>query len=262
MEKTNKTHLLKIGNSIVFGSSGVDYTLENGVIYIPETDRFSDDVKLTISTTMNLPEKLYTPNSDAKFMNKVITSFKNSPKTLGVLLAGEKGTGKTVMAKNIAKESGLPIITVDGSFRPHKLKALMSNLEDVSTCIIFDEFDKLGDDYNTDYMLQVFDGIMSSGKHLVLFTCNETEDVNSYMLDRCSRVRYYREFGEMSPSMVAEILKDRLDDKENVSEITDFIMDKFGLVSFDNVASFADEINAYPNDSYADLFKDMNISER
>ena len=82
------------------------------------------------------------------------------------------------------------------------------------------------------------------------------------MLDRCGRIRYYREFEEMGPSMISEILTDRLDDKSEVEPLTDFIMANFGLLSFDNIASFADEVNLFPNDTFEELFSDMNISEK
>ena len=129
-------------------------------------------------------------------------------------------------------------------------------------CVIFDEFDKMGEKYDSDSILRVLDGISSAGKHLILFTCNNVDMVNEYMLDRCGRIRYYREFEEMGPSMISEILTDRLEDKSEVKPLTDFIMANFGLLSFDNIASFADEVNLFPNDTFEELFSDMNISEK
>lgn len=37
------------------------------------------------------------------------------------MLAGLKGSGKTVMAKMIANKSGLPIVNIDKNIRPHIL---------------------------------------------------------------------------------------------------------------------------------------------
>lgn len=260
--KTNSVHLLKLGESIVFGKSGVDYELEPGKVYTVKVDHYSDEVSLTIANTLSLPEKLYVTKSDGKFMDKVINTYNNSTKTLGVMLAGTKGTGKTVMAKEIALKSNLPIVTLDNNTHPRFLKQLFSKLQDIPVCVIFDEFDKLGERYDDDQLLQVFDGVSSNGKHLVLLTCNNTDDVNEFMLDRCGRVRYYREFDEMSPSMIQEILEDRLNDKKEVKALTDFIIANFGLVSFDNIASFTDEVNAYPKCSFEELFDDMNISSK
>jgi len=263
MEKTAKeTHLLKIGDAIVFGKSGVDYTLEPGTVYVPKVDYMSEEIQLNFGNSLTMPEKMYIPESDKKFVNKVLDSYALSTRTMGVLLAGLKGTGKTVMAKHIAKQSNLPILTVDNSLHPNFLKTLFTKLENTPMCIIFDEFDKLGERYDSDQILRVLDGISSSGKHLVLFTCNETENVNAYMLDRCGRIRYYREFDEMNPSMITEILTDRLVDKSEAKVLTDFIVKNFSIVSFDNITAFVDEVNNYPNDTYEELFRDMNISPK
>lgn len=262
MENKNNVQLLKLGDNIIFGKTGIDYQFESETVYVPHVDRMTDEISLKISSKLQLPEKLYTPKSDGRFIEKVLKSYNSASKTMGVLLAGEKGTGKTVMAKQIAVQSGLPILNIDNSLRPCYLKNLFAKLEETPMCVIFDEFDKMGENYDSDYILQIFDGIASSGKHLLILTCNDTDGINSYMLDRCGRVRYYREFDEMSPSMVTEILNDRLNDKKEVSSLTDFIVENFGLVSFDNVASFADEVNNYPTDTFEDLFKDMNISSK
>lgn len=262
MENKKNVQLLKLGDNIVFGETGVDYTLEAGIVYVPSVDYYTGELKLTIGNSLTLPEKLYTTKSDRKFVDKILKSYNDTDKTLGVLLGGTKGTGKTVMAKQIAEESGLPILTLDNNFQPSHLNKLFAKLENIPMCILFDEFDKLGDRYDSDQLLRVIDGASSCGKNLIVFTCNDVDDVNEYLLDRCSRVRYFREFSEMSASMISEILEDRLTDKTEVKVLTDFILENFNLVSFDNVAAFADEVNSYPNDTYEELFKDMNISQK
>lgn len=258
----NNIQLLKLGEDIIFGKTGVDYELVPGTVYVPKVERYSDDIKLNIGNELTLPERLYTPKNDEKFINKVLKTYTREGKTTGVLLAGTKGTGKTVMAKEIAVKSNLPILTIDNSLHPSYLKGLFAKLENTPMCVIFDEFDKLGERYDSDFILQVFDGVSSSGKHLLILTCNDVNNVNEYMLDRCSRVRYYREFEEMTVSMITEILEDRLNDKSEIKPVADFIVANFGLVSFDNVATFADEINAYPTDTFEELFADLNISEK
>ena len=124
------------------------------------------------------------------------------------------------------------------------------------------EVDKLGENYDDDYLLKVLDGINSSGKKLMLFTCNDSEDINEYLKDRCSRIRYWKNYEETSASMIQTVLEDKLEDKTEAGPLTDFILQNFACVSFDNVASFADEVNDYPNDTYEDLFKDMNLSSK
>lgn len=57
------------------------------------------------------------------------------------MLAGTKGTGKTVLAKVIAKESGLPIIIVDGNYPAQYLSKFFKGFK-TPVCIIFDEIEK------------------------------------------------------------------------------------------------------------------------
>ena len=66
----------------------------------------------------------------------------------------------------------------------------------------------------------------------------------------------------MRPSMIKCILNDRLDDKKKTDSLTDFIIKNFGCISFDNVSSFIEEVNEYPETSYEELFNDMNISQK
>ena len=71
----------------------------------------------------------------------------------GVILSGGPGTGKTMIAKALAKESGINFISVSGSsfvemfvgLGSSRVRALFDEAEKHSPCIIFiDEFDAIG----------------------------------------------------------------------------------------------------------------------
>lgn len=260
----NKT-FLKVGEKVVFKpkTEGLDYELEGGKVYTVEIDRYSDEITFNVAPAISLPEKLYTTTDDDKFVNKIVSRYNISKEGVtGVMLSGLKGSGKTIMMKRIALESGLPIILIDKSFYPRHLINLFNKLSATPVCILMDEVDKLGDDYSDDYLLKVLDGINSSGKKLMIFTCNDDEDISEYLKDRCSRIRYWKEYGETPASMIQAILEDKLDDKTEIKPLTDFIQENFACISFDNIASFADEVNACPNDTYEELFNDMNLSSK
>ena len=53
--------------------------------------------------------------------------------------------------------------------------------------------------------------------------------------------------------------KTTLTDKD-VDQLTDFIHDRFKVVSFDNIVSFLEEVNTNVEDSYEDIIADLNIS--
>ena len=191
----NNKNFLKIGNKIAFKPiiEGLEYELEPGKVYTIDIDRYTDDISFIIAPDLIMPEKLYETEDSSRFVNKVINYFnKSTDGTTGVMLSGLKGSGKTITAKNIALKSNLPIILIDKSFRPSLLVKLFNKLANTPACILFDEVDKLGEDYDDDYLLRILDGANTAGKKLVLCTCNEADDINEYLKDRCSRIRYWK----------------------------------------------------------------------
>lgn len=264
-KKNNNSKFIKIGNNISFkrNTDGLDYDLQPGSVYTVNYDRFSESFTLSEAPNLKLPEKMYSSKSDDKFINKVLNRFnKSKNEVTGVMLSGLKGSGKTVMCKKIALDSNIPIILIDKSLYPSVLCTLFNLLEDIDVCVIIDEVDKLGKDYDNSYLLKILDGINSSGKKLMLFTCNDNNLVSEFLIDRCSRIRYWREFDEMNKEVIKYMLEDRLDNKDEVISMMDFIINNFGCISFDNVNSFIEEVNENPKDTFEELFNDMNLSSK
>ena len=256
---------LKVGKNVSFkfNTDGLECDLTPGMVYNIKVDRFTETISLEEFGNLSLPSKVYCTSRDERFVDKVINSYNLSENGFtGVMLAGLKGSGKTVMAKCIANKSGLPIVNIDKNIRPYMLKSLVEKLGDTSVCFLFDELDKLLEDYDDSVLLQILDGSDTKGKHMILFTCNDTDDISEYLVDRCSRIRYWREFDEMSPSLIMEVLNDKLDNKKEVKSLTDFIKDNFEVCSFDNIASFVKEANDYPSTTFEELFEDMNLSSK
>lgn len=256
---------LKVGKSInfKFNTEGLECDLTPGMVYNIDVDRYTDAISLEETSGLSLPSKVYCTQRDERFIDKVINSYNLSESGFtGVMLAGLKGSGKTVMAKVIANKSGLPIINIDKNIRPYILRNLVEKLGDTSVCFLFDELDKVLEDYDDSVLLQVLDGSDTKGKHMILFTCNDDDEISEYLIDRCSRIRYWRKFDEMSPSLIMEVLNDKLNDKKEVKSLTDFIKDNFEVCSFDNIASFVKEANDYPTTTFEELFEDMNISSK
>lgn len=256
---------LKVGKSISFkfNTEGLECDLTPGIVYNISVDRYTDAISLEETSGLSLPSKVYCTQRDERFIDKVINSYNLSESGFtGVMLAGLKGSGKTVMAKMIANKSGLPIINIDKNIRPYILRNLVEKLGDTSVCFLFDELDKVLADYDDSVLLQVLDGSDTKGKHMILFTCNDDDEISEYLIDRCSRIRYWRKFDEMSPSLIMEVLNDKLNDKKEVKSLTDFIKDNFEVCSFDNIASFVKEANNYPTTTFEELFEDMNLSSK
>ena len=256
---------LKVGKnlSFKFNTEGLECDLEPGKVYNVKIDRFSDSVSLEEVDPFILPNKVYITDKDQKFIDKVLKRYKESDAGFtGVMLAGVKGSGKTITAKIIANSSHLPIINIGKNINPYYLTKLVQKLGDTNVCFFFDELDKVLEDYDDSALLQILDGSDTVGKHLILFTCNEQDDISEYLIDRCSRIRYWKEFDELSPSMVQLILEDTLTEKKEAKSLQDFINENFAVKSFDNIMSFVKEVNAFPTDTFEDLFEDMNLTKK
>ena len=256
---------LKVGKNVSFkfNTNGLECDLTPGMVYNIKVDSYTRVVSLEETTPFVMPSKVYCTSRDKRFIDKVLNSYKLSENGFtGVMLSGLKGSGKTIMAKSIANESNLPIINIDKSIRPWALKVLVELLGDTNICFMFDELDKLLEDYDDSALLQILDGADTKGKHMILFTCNNEAYISEYLIDRCSRIRYWRKFDEMSPSLIMEVLNDKLNDKKEAESLTDFIKDNFEICSFDNIASFINEVNNYPTTTFEELFEDMNLTPK
>lgn len=258
-------NFLKVGDKILFKPSvdGLEYELEGGKVYNVKYSRFSGDISFETAPMFTLPNKIYSTDEDKIFINKVLTKYSGIKSgVLGVMLSGLKGSGKTVTLKQIAVSSNLPIVLLDREFPDYKLKSLFSGLANTEVCFVFDEIDKQDNNFEMGDLLQVLDGMNTVGKKLMLFACNEEKKVSEFLVDRCSRIRYWKRFNKMSKDMIKQVVNDKLIDKANSDEITDFIYDKFECVSFDNILSFVDEVETFPDCTLEDLFNDMNLTKK
>lgn len=248
---------IKVGNNILPKPKGADYELINGGVYDLKWDRFEGRAIFTENGKLNLPDKVYELKEDTIFKSRVLNNFNKNDKSVGVMLAGTKGTGKTMLAKVIAKESNLPIIIVDSQYPANRLVTFFKQFT-TPVCVIFDEIEK---NFYTEGMLDFLDGVEKTTKKLVLMTCNELGKVSEYLQDRCSRIRYIRRY---TPTDNLAFLPMLIEDKQikNAEEVEEFIKTKFKLPSIDNINAFLNEIKELENKdiSLDDIIKYMNIN--
>lgn len=256
------SEFIKIGEEIVPKPKldGISYDLINGKVYDLLYDRFEDKSYLKENGELNMPKKLYKLEDDDKFINRILTYFnsENSSKTTGVLLSGTKGTGKTMLSKRVALESNLPIIVVSTKYPMNCLNKFFKSFT-VPIVIIFDEIEKNEPFWNTRDLLGFLDGVESTAKKLILMTCNDTCNIDKNLFDRCSRIRYYKEYKADSNSVfIRSIAEDK--GVKNIDEVVDFIMKRIQVKSFDNISALLDEVNLFEDTPLEELAKDMNIS--
>lgn len=242
----------KIGDHVVPKTQGTDYELTCDHTYEMKYDPWSEKMYLVERDPFK-DQKLYFTSEDEKFISSVLKHTSRSDKTTGVLLCGLKGSGKTAMAKYIAKQSKLPVIIGNANMKIQRLKEFCSNIHQ-PVCIMFDEFEK---EWDSDETLTFLDGVQDGCKRLVLMTCNDESDLSEFLFDRCSRIRYYREFTGLDLNIVNELIRDLYGHDD--AELAEFIFNKFKVLSYDNVISFLDELQ-HSDEDKEDVIKFMNIA--
>ena len=257
--KKNSSGFVNSNGHIIPKPFGTDYELEPGKVYTLTHDRDLYMDYLVEDKDFEFPSTYYLDDKDLKFINKPIDTFKKTEKmTTGVLLSGMKGSGKTLMAKKIAKESGLPIIVIDSKVSSDDIEPFFAKIT-TDVCVIFDEIDKY---WNTRYLLSFLDGVKPTCKKLVIATCNDEKDINSYLNDRCSRIRYKKKFGGLEKATVEGIINDIVKDKNKANAAAEYICSNVETVSYDNIIIFGEEIKNNPDDSFDDIIEFLNIAKK
>lgn len=234
-------NFIKNGNNIIPFPKGLEYELEPGKVYdlLIKTVWGERVTKFTLNGEMNLPPTVYQTKKDKIFVDRVLKNFNSSGKnTTGVLLTGDKGTGKSVTAKILAERAKLPIVVINPEMEEKYLEEFFKEF-DQPVCILFDEVDK---SFNTNKMLTFLDGMHKTAKKLVIMTANDEDNLSSYIKNRCSRIRYYRHYDMLEDAKEYAELICKEKGVENIEEIVNFIVNNIKYPSIDNISSFIDEV--------------------
>ena len=196
-------------------------------------------------------------------VNKVLKAFKSTNRNLGLILAGDKGMGKSLFSKLLTRkvlDSNIPTIMVE-QYIPG-IANFLGSIDD-EVMIMFDEFEKVFkriEDSQFDpqeELLTLFDGLYG-GKKLFCITCNHMWGLNDYLKNRTGRFHYLFTFEYPNADEVREYLKDNLNEcnYDKIEDVVNFSMR--APVSYDSLRSIVFEINLF-NESFAEIIKDMNI---
>lgn len=197
-----------------------------------------------------------------KHLTRVINTYNRLGKQMGVLLSGIGGAGKTVLAKRIAMEcvnkGNMSVVVVNSETVGH-LPMMMSMLKD-DVVILLDEFEKMFDKVEKqNYLLILLDGVMAH-KHLFLFTCNDINKINPYMLHRPSRIRYHFRFDRVPKEIAHEIIeRDYIPVDNNNVAVLKLLTDMIDCLSYDMLFECIKECNLYPSENPMELVSDLSL---
>lgn len=223
--------------------------------YVVKQDPF-ENLYLEHTEDFEIPAKLYgdtTRNAD-----RIINSFWQRGKSTGVMLVGEKGSGKTLLSKHICVElakQDVPTIVINSPWHGDKFNTLIQTIEQPAI-IMFDEFEKVYDSEEQESLLTLLDGVYAS-KKLFMLTSNDKWKVDSHMRNRPGRIFYMIDFKGLDAEFIREYCNDNLNDKKHLETIVN-ISTIFAEFNFDMLKALVEDMNRY-NESPQDALRILNI---
>lgn len=228
----------------------------NGIFRIyehPQTKRLGLE---KIDDTFRFDFKIYDLECE-EIISKVIKTwtsdlFRECNKNLGVIFNGFKGTGKTIAAKLLCNRIGLPVIVVS---KP--VDGMLEFIQSLhfESIILIDEAEKTFDE-ERDILLKMIDGVYNDMRKLYVLTTNKLS-IDENLLGRPGRIRYIKEFSNLSAKAVNDVIDDNLNDISLKDEVLK-VVDSLEISTIDILKAIIDECNimgSVPSDSTLNIPK-------
>ena len=193
--------------------------------------------------------------------DRILNTFMSRSASTGVMLAGEKGSGKSLLAKNLAVEAAarhdIPCIVINAPWVGDKFNSFMQTIN--QPCVVlFDEFEKVYDDEDQEKALTLLDGVFPS-KKLFILTCNDKWRVNQHMRNRPGRLFYMLDYKGLDTAFIVEYCEDNLKAslKQHIDKLCQ-IASLFAQFNFDMLKAVVEEMNRY-DETPQDALRMLNV---
>ena len=203
-------------------------------------------------------EKVYGNHNER--IDRILRSYNSFTRSLGVLLSGDKGMGKSLMVRLIAErvrnELEMPVILVDKDY--DGISRFLDSLDEAF--IIFDEFEKVfpagREENRQNQFLGLFDGI-STTKRIYMVTVNSLNNLSDYFVNRPGRFHYHIRFDYPNAASIREYLTDQV---PNIStkNLDDAVLLSHSVnLNYDHLRALAFELSL--GSDFRDIIGDLNI---
>jgi hypothetical protein len=223
--------------------------------YVIKINEMSGELYLESIEGFTIPSKIY--GNCLKNTDKIIRTFMDRDNATGVMMTGEKGSGKTLLTKNVSIElakQGVPTIVINQPWHGDKFNTFIQNIE--QPCVIlFDEFEKTYDRDEQESILTLLDGVFPT-KKLFMITCNDKWRVDIHMRNRPGRIYYMLDFKGLDADFIREYCGDNLENNIHIETIVN-VGSLFSEFNFDMLKALVEEMNRY-NESPQEALEMLN----
>jgi hypothetical protein len=215
--------------------------------YTVAYDKMAEQYFLEIVDNLEVAGKIY--GDTPKLAQRILDTFEDRKGSTGIMLSGEKGSGKTLLARVLSADAlrqGIPTIIINEPWHGEQFNTFMQSIEQ-PTVVLFDEFEKTYQDrVKQEAMLTLFDGVYQS-KKLFIITCNDAYRVNDHMKNRPGRIYYRKDYKGLEREFIEEYCQDNLKDKSHIPAICRIAV-AFSEFNFDILKALVEEMNRYGED--------------